>query len=131
MRNQGWKRVGKRLARGAFVCSSLLLLSACGEGGDILPCEHGERRSDACGGDRFGFQSKTCVDGVWYPINSCRLLDGSVHPDDTWGSEDDCKNGAQRAARCGEDNQGLQPEECRDGSWEPMDLCSYGQSDDA
>lgn len=117
---------GKLLAMGTLVLAAGAFTAACGDSDGSSRCEFGQEREFACGSDQQGSQPQTCVDGEWYSTSFCKLPDGSHHPDDTWGDEDDCIEGATRAAVCGEGNRGLQPQECRGGEWEATSACTYG-----
>lgn len=111
---------------GLLVAAVGLSQAACKDDGPSA-CRDGEERNFECGGDKTGTQPQTCVEGTWYSTNFCANPDGTPHADDPWGGEDGtCENGATRAAVCGEKNDGLQPQECRNEEWVPTNDCLFG-----
>lgn len=117
----------KLWALNLLILGGAVVASGCGDDdGGAKSCVHGETRSFTCGNDKSGSQPQTCVDGSWYSTSFCANSDGTRHEDDRWGTLENCEDGATRAAVCGEDDKGLQPERCQGGEWVATNACSYG-----
>ena len=116
---------------GTFLIAAGAFAAGCGDSESTSDrCTHGDTREFTCGSDKNGAQPQTCVDGQWYSTNFCSLPDGTRHPDDTFGTAENCVDGATRAAVCGEGNRGLRPEVCADKEWTPTNACSFGPNGD-
>lgn len=126
-----------RLEKSRTICAASALLlglsfASTGCKSKEAPCEHGAKRQFDCGDeDTPGMQPQSCIEGVWYSTSFCGQADGTRHPSDTWGTAEHCVDGATRAAVCGEENRGLEPQACRAGVWTATNACSFGAKNGA
>jgi hypothetical protein len=85
------------------------LVFACRDPSPPPICAESISLTLACGANRRGTESRTCVDGAWQ-VDEC--VDSDVCRDGTWD-----------LLACGLNGRGAAPRLCADGAWDPPDPC--------